>query len=101
MGPFKGSGLMLVEDLTRPRAKLLKKTLESSRVQFAWTADGTRVPGNTVCWVGGGLTFVQRRRRWTIARPTFVRRVVSAGVSNVTTNPASTRRWAGAGLMVR
>ena len=31
---------MLVEDLTRSRAKLLKKTLECSRVQFAWTADG-------------------------------------------------------------
>ena len=37
---LKGSGLMLVEDLTRSRAKLLKKTLECSRVQFAWTADG-------------------------------------------------------------
>ena len=31
-----------------------------------------------VCWVGGGLTLVQR---WTSVRPTLVRRIVSAGVS--------------------
>ena len=48
----------------------------------------------------GGLTLVQRRRRWTSVRPTLVRRIVSAGVSKVTTSPASTGRGASAGLGV-
>ena len=48
-------------------------------------------PADTSHWIIAGLPLIQRRRRWTNGKPTFIKRIVTAGSS-----PLSVRGGGGA-----
>ena len=59
--------------------KLWANDAPASGRRFLWGGHKlAHIPANTRSWISVGLALVQRRRRWTSAKPTSIQRLVSA-----------------------